>query len=92
MKRLIFSSDKTQDKFDDIANKMDEMIDGINSAMINVEGLSKSFAQMRLDLKGAGVLHDEPYIPPGVDELSEQPQQPPKKSEKTEKLEKDDPF
>jgi len=35
-----------------------------------ITNLEKQLTQMRLDLKSAGILHDEPYTPPPADELS----------------------
>ena len=39
--------------------------------------LEKQLTQMRLDLKSAGILHDEPYTPPPVDELAARPKDSP---------------
>lgn len=54
--------------------------------------MENSFAQIRLDLKAAGILHDDPYSPPPVDELSEGGQKARQESRKVKKLKKDDPF
>ena len=44
-----------------------------------------SFTELRLDLKTAGILHDEEYVPPVIPlELT--------KSETVKKLEKNNPF
>lgn len=53
--------------------------------------LEKDFAQIRLDLKSAHILHDEKYTPPPVDEVAKRPQR--KTESKTLKnLESSDPF
>jgi len=52
--------------------------------------LELAFAQIRLDLKAAGILHDEPYVAPPVDELVEK--KPAVKSKKVKSMEKKDPF
>ena len=52
--------------------------------------IEKDFAQMRLDLKSAMILHDEPYSPPPIDELSPGGKKPSTvKSKKLKKLEKE---
>lgn len=53
---------------------------------------------MRLDLKSAGILHDEAYVPPPADELTARAAEPgqtpgPKKKSKIEQMVEDsDPF
>ena len=51
--------------------------------------LEKQLASIRLDLKHAGILHDEPYSPPPADELTardEGPKKPTKKKSKVEQI------
>lgn len=59
-----------------------------------IQDLEKQFTSMRLDLKSAGILHDEPYTPPPADELTAREQSPkPKKKSKVEQMVDDkDPF
>lgn len=53
--------------------------------------IEDDFAQMRLDLKAAMIIQDEPYNPPPVDELSSKPTTK-KDSKKVQKLKRNDPF
>lgn len=61
---------------------------------LTVDQLSKDFAQMRMDLKSANILHDEEYVPPAADELTARDKAPePKKKSKIEQISDDsDPF
>ena len=49
--------------------------------------LEKQLTQMRLDLKSAGILHDEPYSPPPVDELAARPKEAPSPKKTKSKIE-----
>lgn len=53
--------------------------------------IEMAFTQMRLDLKSAGILHDEEYIAPDMRESTSMPKEF-QKSDKVKELEKKDPF
>ncbi len=78
---------------DPVAEKINEIIAQVNNHDVEFTKLSLQFSQIRLDLKSAMILHDEPYVPPAVDELS--PGAKPgsrKDSKKVTKFKKVDPF
>jgi len=56
---------------------------------LRIQDLEKQLAEMRLDLKSAGILHDEAYIPPPADELTARTGKPEKPSTKKSKVEVD---
>lgn len=64
----------------------------ITALEITVNQLSKDFAQIRLDLKSAHILHDEEYVPPPIDDLSKQTRRPTQKSKVEKMVEDSDPF
>ena len=65
---------------------VDEKLEILNNRMSDLE---MTITQLRLDLKSAGILHDEEYIPPVMTDI---PQEPRLKSMKVRKLEDIDPF
>ncbi len=76
-----------------LSEKINEIIALINNHDVEFTKLNLQFAQIRLDLKSAMILHDEAYVPPGVDELSPGSQLSPRKdSVKVKKFKKEDPF
>ncbi len=76
-----------------ISSKINEIIAELNNQDVELDQLKLDFAQLRLDLKSAMIMHDEPYVPPGVDELSPGSQKGPRKdSKKVKQFKKVDPF
>jgi len=45
---------------------VDEKLEILNNRMTDLE---MSFTQLRLDLKYAGILHDEEYVPPPMTDI-----------------------
>jgi len=74
---------------DNILNKQAVVIKKLNRRQADLEG---DFAKIRLDLKSAMILHDEPYKNPPVDSISEAPKPSNTKSKKLKRLEKDNPL
>lgn len=78
---------------DPVAEKINEIVALINNHDVEFTKLNLQFTQIRMDLKSAGILHDEAYVPPPVDELAPGSQPAPRKdSEKVKKFKKVDPF
>ena len=78
---------------DPVLEKINEIIALINNHDVEFTKLNLQFTQIRMDLKSAGILHDEAYVPPPVDELSPRTQPTPRKdSTKVKKFKKNDPF
>lgn len=79
--------------FELFVEKFNEIIVLINNHDVEFTKLNLQFTQIRMDLKSAGILHDEAYVPPAVDELSPGTQPTPRKdSTKVKKFKKNDPF
>lgn len=53
---------------------------------------TNDFAALRLDLKSANIIQDEPYTPPAIDELSERDYAPRKPTKTSKKPDLPDPF
>ena len=79
--------------FEMIIEKCNEIIAEVNNQDVELNELKLQFAQLRLDLKSAMIMHDEPYVPPGVDELSPGSKQGSRKdSKRVKQFKKVDPF
>lgn len=74
---------------DTILNKQATFIKKLNRRQADLEG---DFAKIRLDLKSAMILHDDPYKNPPVDSVAEAPKPSSTKSQKLRQLEKDNPL
>jgi len=91
IKKLTFNKEGAPKQ--SLSDKINEIIAASNNFDVELNELKLQFTQIRLDLKSAMILHDEAYVPPGVDELSPGSQQVPRKdSEKVKKFKKVDPF
>ena len=76
-----------------LSEKINEIIAQVNNHDVEFTKLNLQFSKIRLDLKSAMILHDEPYAPPPVDELAPGAKPGPRKdSEKVKKFKKVDPF
>jgi len=64
---------------------VDEKLEILNNRMSDLE---ISFTQLRLDLKSAGILHDEEYVPPAPTDIPRETI----KSAAVKKSEEIDPF
>jgi len=73
---------------DRVSSNQAKLLKKLNQRQADLE---KDYAQIRLDLKSAMILHDEPYTPPPVDSISEKPQRK-SESKNLKRLQKDDPL
>lgn len=64
---------------------VDEKLEILNNRMSDLE---MSFTQLRLDLKSAGILHDEEYTPPPMTDILRETV----KSDAVKKADEIDPF
>jgi len=67
--------------------EMQKKVNGLEKAF---NQFTTDFAALRLDLKAANIIQDDPYLRPPIDELSER-NHAPKKTKKSKKFDSD-PF
>lgn len=86
--KILTKLEADQKETDRIATNQAKFLKKLNARQADLE---KDFAAIRLDLKSAMILHDDPYTRPGVDDVSNKPQRK-TTSKKLKKLQDDDPL
>jgi len=86
--KILTKLESEQKETDRIAVNQAKFLKKLNTRQADLE---KDFAQIRLDLKSAMILHDEEYKRPGVDDVSNKPERK-TTSKKLKELQDHDPL